>query len=223
MPDRASLPDAAAGASATPASILAEGIQALDLDIPASRQTTLLRYVDLLAKWNRVYSLTSVRDPREMVIRHLLDSLATLPWLRGPDLLDFGTGPGLPGLVLAVARPAWRLTLLDRSAKKLRFVHQATNELQINNVEIVETRIEAYRPAQQFATVITRAFGTLGEIAGLGQRFCAPGGVLAAMKGGYPEAELSAVPDTLRVSDIHRLEVPGLHADRHLVIMQARI
>lgn len=222
MHDDASLPEREVSVSSRIEATLDEGIQALELHVETAQRDALLRLIELLVKWNRVYSLTSVRDPGEMVIRHILDSLVVIPFLNGPRVLDFGTGPGLPGLVLAIARPDWQLTLLDSSAKKLRFVRQAINELNISRAEVIETRIEAYRPERGFDTVITRAFGTLGEIARAALPLCLERGVVVAMKGGYPEVELDNLPESVQIRDIHSLQVPGLHAERHLVIMQAR-
>jgi 16S rRNA (guanine527-N7)-methyltransferase len=218
----ASLPEVDVSATVRVEIMLDEGIQALGLDLDTAQRASLHRFIELLTKWNRVYSLTSVGDPGKMVIRHILDSLAVIPYLMGPRVLDFGTGPGLPGLVLAIARPDWGLTLLDSSLKKLRFVRQAIQELNIDNAEVVETRIEAYQSVQGFDTAITRAFGTLAEISIAALPVCASEGVIAAMKGAYPDTELAEVVESVQIRNIHRLKVPGLHAERHLVIMQAR-
>jgi len=201
--------------------LLDAGIRELGLDIHPAAVRRLIQFVGLLAKWNRIYSLTSVRDPRDMIIRHILDSLAVTDFVRGPRVLDIGTGPGLPGLVLALARPDWDVVLLDSSRKKLRFVRQALHELAVANANVVETRAEAFRPEQRFDTVICRAFGSLRDIYALARPLCTETGLIMAMKGSYPEAELTELPDAGIAPTVHRLQVPGLDAERHLVIMQS--
>jgi 16S rRNA (guanine527-N7)-methyltransferase len=200
-----------------PAERLRAGLAALGLALPEATQARLLAYTALLAKWNRVYNLTAVGDPAEMVARHLLDSLAVAPYLHGSRVLDVGTGAGLPGIPLALARPELHFALLDSAAKKLRFVVQATAELGLANVETVHARVEAYRPERPFDTVISRAYAALGDFVASAGALCAPDGRLLAMKGAYPQAELAALPGGWMVAEAHRLQVPGLDAERHLV------
>ena len=166
----------------------------------------------LLAKWNAAYNLTAVRDPQEMVTRHLLDSLALLPYVQGPRVLDIGTGPGLPGIPLAVARPDCSFTLLDANAKKTRFVTQAVGELGLKNVDVVQARVENYRPVEKFDTLVARAFSSIADMLNNAQHLCAPGGRFLAMKGVYPEEELAAIPAAYAVSEVVALKVPGLDA-----------
>jgi len=181
----------------------------------------LLAYVALLEKWNRTYNLTAVRDPQDMVTRHLLDSLAIAPYLSGQRVLDIGSGPGLPGIPLAIARPDLSFTLLDANAKKTRFMTQVVGELALNNVEVVQNRVENYRPVQKFDTLVSRAFASIADMLNGAQHLCAPHGRYLAMKGAYPEAELAAVPPGF-ACEVVALQVPGLGAKRHLAILRPR-
>jgi 16S rRNA (guanine527-N7)-methyltransferase len=194
---------------------LLRGLAALQIEISAPER--LLDYLELLVKWNRVYNLTAVREPARMLTHHLLDSLAILPWVRGPRVLDVGTGAGLPGLVLAMARPDWQLVLLDSNSKKTRFVTQAVVELGIGNAEVVTGRIEQYR-APLFDTVIARAFSSLAEVEALVRPLLATDGRLVMMKGARPDDEIADLPAGLRVS-VEVLRVPDLDAERHAVII----
>jgi 16S rRNA (guanine527-N7)-methyltransferase len=174
----------------------------------------------LLAKWNRAFNLTAVRDPVEMVPRHLLDSLAVWPYLHGPRILDLGSGAGLPGMVLALVDPEREWVLLDSNAKKTRFLTQIVIELRPDNVEVVQARAEAYAPARPFTTVIARALAPLSTVFRLARPLCAPEGRILAMKGVYPETELAELgphrPHT-KGARVHRLQIPGLAGERHLV------
>ncbi len=192
------------------------------MPLPAADRQRLLVFVRLLAKWNAAYNLTAVRDPEEMVTRHLLDSLVLLPYLHGSRVLDIGTGPGLPGIPLAVARPDCAFTLLDANAKKTRFVTQAVGELGLKNVDVVQERVENYRPEQKFDTLVARAFSSIADMLKSAQHLCAPGGRFLAMKGVYPEQELAAIPADYAVSEVAALKVPGLDAARHLAIITLR-
>lgn len=192
------------------------------MPLPVADRQRLLAFVRLLAKWNAAYNLTAVRDPEEMVTRHLLDSLVLLPYLQGQRVLDIGTGPGLPGIPLAIARPDCFFTLLDANAKKTRFVTQAAGELGLKNVEVVQTRVENYRPEQKFDTLVARAFSSIAGMLNNAQHLCAPGGRFLAMKGVYPEGELAAIPVDYAVSEVVALKVPGLDAARHLAIITLR-
>lgn len=197
---------------------LVHGLAALGLPLPAPERERLLTYVRLLARWNSAYNLTAVRDPLEMVTRHLLDSLVIVPHLHGARVLDVGTGPGLPGIPLAVARPELAFTLLDANAKKTRFVVQAVGELVLKNVEVVQSRVENYRPSQVFDTVVSRAFASIADMLAHARHLCAPGGRFLAMKGAYPEEELEALPAGYDYQVVP-LTVPGLDAARHVVIV----
>ena len=201
---------------------LEKGLALLATPLPVEDQQRLLAFVRLLAKWNAAYNLTAVRDPEEMVTRHVLDSLAVLPHLHGRRVLDIGTGPGLPGIPLAVARPDLAFTLLDANAKKTRFVTQAVGELGLKNVEVVQTRVENYRPVQKFDTLAARAFASVTDILENARHLCAPHGQFLVMKGLYPEAELAAIPAEYVLREVVALKVPGLEAARHLAIVTLR-
>ncbi len=196
---------------------LTQGLDALDLALPEAVQTQLLAFRDLLARWNRTYNLTAVRDPAQMVVRHLFDSLAVAPYLQGERILDVGTGAGLPGVPLALAQPQRHFVLLDSQAKRARFLHQVVIALGIANIEVVQARVEDYQPDRPFDTIVSRAFSRIADFVQLAGRHCADFGVLLAMKGVQNEVELSCVSEPWRVAEIIRLEVPGLAGERHLI------
>lgn len=197
---------------------LRDGLAALAL--PGAIAPPLLAYLDLLARWNRTYNLTAVRDPREMVPRHLLDSLAMEPFLDGiGTLADLGTGPGLPGIPLAIARPGLRVTLVEANGKKARFLREAVRTLGLGNAEVAESRIEALDRPGAFDAITARALATLPQILGFGGHLLAPGGRLLAMKGARPDEEIAALPRGWRLETLHPLTVPGLQGERHLVVV----
>lgn len=199
---------------------LREGIAALGLSLPAETVEHLLVYLRLLDKWNRTYNLTAVREPDKMVTHHLLDSLSVLPLVSARKVVDVGSGAGLPGIPLALARPGWQVTLIDSNHKKVSFLRQALAELRISNAAVVTERVESWRPVERFDLVISRAFSDLGEFLKLAGHLCVPGGKLAAMKGIYPYEELAQMPDGFRLDRVVPLAVPGLAAERHLVLIQ---
>ena len=201
------------------------GLQALDIACPLEVRGRLLDYVRLLAKWNRVYNLTAVREPLDMVTRHLLDSLAVLPQvaaLQPQRVLDVGTGGGLPGIPLALMLPQVRFVLLDSNSKKTRFVQQAATELGLRNVEVVHARAEGYRPDAPFDVVISRAFSSLRSMVEKAGTYCGGEGVLLAMKGAWPQDELDDLPTGFVLRDSQRLQVPGLDEERHLLCLAPR-
>jgi len=200
--------------------ILAEGIAQLGIDVDAQTQARLLQYLTLLHKWNRVHNLTAVREPKKMVTQHILDCLAVLPYVEGKRLVDVGSGGGLPGIPLAMARPQLDVTLLDSNHKKTVFLQQAVIDLQLTNVNVVCARVEDFKPQQPFDLVISRAFSDLGEFARLTRHLCAPGAALLAMKGLHPYEEIAQLPADVSVQQTLSLEVPGLGATRHLVVMR---
>lgn len=196
----------------TPAAALDQGLTELKLELPAGAREQLLQYLQLLTKWNRTYNLTAVRGPLDMVSHHLLDSLVVIPHLPMADgpLADVGSGAGLPGIPLAIARPQWRVTLNDANQKKAAFLRQAAIELGLENVAVQEGRVEAWRPAVRFAVVISRAFAELGRFIASCRHLVRPGGVLAAMAGAAPAGDFPG--------EIVALRVPLLNAARHLVL-----
>lgn len=201
---------------------IAEGLAAMALDLPSSARERLEQHLQLIAKWNRVHNLTAVRETEQMVVLHLLDSLSVLPHLKeASTVLDVGTGPGLPGIPIAIALAGARVTLLDSSHKKCAFLQQAKTELGLANVEIVCDRVENWKPAGAFDAVVSRAFSDLADFVAQAQHLVAPGGQLIAMKGVYPFDEIARVPPTHRVARVLELHVPRLDAKRHLVFVES--
>jgi 16S rRNA (guanine527-N7)-methyltransferase len=208
--------DPAAGA-------LDRGLQELPVDATALREP-LRRYLAELEKWNAAYNLTAVRDPLDMVTRHLLDSLALLPALHDipvTRLLDVGSGAGLPGIPLALARPGWHVAVLDANGKKARFLRHAVRTLGLPNVEVVEARVEEHEPPMPYDAIVSRAFSALGEFLNVTAPLLAPGGHWLAMKGRLDDNELAAIPSSISDPRVVRLQVPGLDEERHLVIVQS--
>jgi len=205
---------------------LDEGLAALaarGVALPPGASTKLAAYLALLAKWNRTHNLTAIRDPERMVTHHALDALAVLPHLPARaalSLLDVGSGGGVPGLPLAIARPAWRVVVLDSSHKKGAFLQQAIIELGLANAEAAIARVEDYAPPAPFDVVISRAFSDLASFAQSSARHLAPGGRLVAMKGVFPDEEIALLPPAFRVVASPALAVPGLDAERHLIVME---
>ena len=194
------------------------GLSALGIALDDRAIARLLDYVDLLERWNAAYNLTAVRDPAEMVTRHLVDSLAILPYVSGATLADLGSGAGLPGIPLAIAVPARETLLVDSNGKKARFLREAVRRLDLKHVRVAESRVEDV--AGTFECITARAFASLADMLGWGGHLLAPGGVWLAMKGRVDAAELDAVPAGFRVEKIVALNVPGLDAERHLVILK---
>lgn len=177
----------------------------------------LLDYLALLDRWNRTYNLTAIRDPREMLSKHLLDSLSMWPHVRDGKLADLGTGPGLPGIPLALARPGLQVTLVESNGKKTRFLREVVRQLGLANVRVLESRAEAVDEPGAYDQITARAMDTLAGILEVGGHLLAPDGRLLAMKGQRPDAEIAALPPGWRVETVQPLAVPGLEGDRHLV------
>lgn len=191
----------------------------------AEARSRLSSYLDLLAKWNRVYNLTAIRDRAQMDALHVEDALAVLPWL--PDaprlrLLDVGSGGGIPGIPLAIARPDWQVDLIEANGKKASFLTQAVIELGLANVRVLASRIEDHAPDNSYNIVISRAFSDLATFARAARAHVLPDGAIVAMKGTLPQDEINALPDDITVTGTPALDVPGVTAERHLVIMQTK-
>ncbi|KVW95501.1 16S rRNA (guanine(527)-N(7))-methyltransferase RsmG [Thiobacillus denitrificans] len=199
---------------------LTAGIAALGLTLPEGAKAKLLAYLALLGKWNRVHNLTAVRDAERMVSHHLLDSLAAVPFFQGETVLDVGSGGGLPGIPLAIARPDLQVTLIDSVAKKTAFLLQAKAELVLSNLNVITGRVEDYQPNARFDVIISRAFSDLKEFVTLTRHLLKPTGRWLAMKGLMPHEEIALLPDWVKVSANHALVVPGLEVSRHLIVLE---
>ena len=197
---------------------LVAGLATLRLDLPESAIERLLDYVALLTRWNATYNLSAVRDPLEMVTRHLLDSLAIVDHVSGTTLADLGSGAGLPGIPLAIVAPQRAVSLVDSNGKKARFLRAAVRELKLENVRVLESRVEAVDGT--FDCVTARAFASLADMLAWGGRLLVPGGVWLALKGRFPQDELSAVTPPFVVDAVLPLRVPGLDAERHVVVIK---
>ena len=198
---------------------LADGLAELGIALPDAVQRQLLAFRDLLLKWNKTYNLTALRDPDQAISHHLLDSLAILPQIGEGSLLDVGSGGGLPGIPLAIARPELAVAMVDTVQKKASFLQQASIELGLKNVTVHHARVEEMQG--QYAQISSRAFAEIGLFVSLTRHLLAPGGRWLAMKGVRPDAELKALPADVAVEAILPLTVPGLAAERHLIILKA--
>lgn len=188
-----------------------------ELDLAPAIQDKLICYIELLTKWNKVFNLTAIRDPEDMVVLHILDSLAIVPYLHGHRIIDIGSGAGLPGIPLCLVSPDKEFVLLDSNSKKTRFLTQVVLELGIKNVTVEHARCEKFRPAHCFDSIMTRAFASLKEMLEMTEHLLSEQGQFLAMKGIYPEAEIKAIPAQFKLRAVHRLVVEGLEAERHLV------
>lgn len=196
---------------------LISGSAALGITLSDTQATQLMRLLDELDDWNQRMNLTAIRERAAQVTKHLLDSLAVHPHLRGQRIADIGTGAGFPGLPLAIIAPEQQFTLIDSTAKKLKFVDHVAQLLGLANVQTVHTRAESYRPKERFDCVLSRALGKIETFVAWSGHLCVGGGRLLAMKGRYPKDELEHVPTGWKLAAVHRLNIPGLDEERHLV------
>jgi len=203
-----------------PQQLLERGLQELTLSLPSATEERLLAYLQLLARWNEVHNLTAIKNPLEMVTRHLLDSLAVLPYLRGKQFIDVGTGAGIPGIVLAIACPDTEWELLDSNGKKTRFLFQVKTTLGLDNISVCHHRVEQYHPSRLFDGVVSRAFASLADMVRCCRHLLAEGGVFLAMKGQWPEQELADLTGLATLDASYPLNVPGLAEARHLLVLE---
>ena len=202
--------------------LLESGMQGMGLQYSPQQRDQLMAYLQLLISWNKAYNLTAIRDPQQMVALHLLDSLAVFPYLKGEHLVDVGTGAGLPGIPLAIMSPQRRFTLVDSNGKKTRFLFQVRCDLGLSNVIERQSRVEAYQPDQAYDAVISRAFTSVSDMVDKCQHLLKPNGQFLAMKGKFPQSELSEVVKDYKVDASHVLQVPGVEAERHLIVISQR-
>jgi len=208
---------------------LNEYVAQLNMELPNEAEQKFLQLLELLVKWNKAYNLTAVRDPNEMVVLHILDSLVPLSFVEGSNILDVGTGAGFPGLPMAIARPDWQFTLLDSNSKKTRFVTQAVIELGLDNVQVITGRAENSNINQQFNTVMCRATFSLADFLSKTLEHCVNKGLFLALKGSYPKQEIDELSQATKFSDLvdkiklentESIQVPGLDAERHVVLVR---
>lgn len=201
---------------------LIKGAQQLNVALSEQQQELLLAYLGLLIKWNKAYNLTAVRNPDEMVSRHLLDSLSVVEYVQlyGDNWLDVGSGGGMPGVPLAIMFPERKFTLLDSNGKKTRFLTQVKLELKLDNLEVIHSRVEAYTPEQAFSGIISRAFSSLEDFTNWTRHLGDLQTNWLAMKGVHPDDELQALPEDFRLDSCQILKVPGCQGQRHLLILQ---
>jgi 16S rRNA (guanine527-N7)-methyltransferase len=200
---------------------LREGARRFDLNLETAEADALLQLIDQLERANADFNLTAIRDRPGMLTKHVLDSLSVQPYLSGARIADVGTGAGFPGLPLAIVNPARRFTLIEATGKKARYVQQTAERLKLANVEVANARAELYRPAAPFDVVIARALSSLSDFVAQAGHLCARDGRLLAMKGKRPDQEIAALPKSFRVTGVHRIALPGLDDERHLVELSA--
>ena len=199
---------------------LDRGLAQLNLPLPQSVRGQLLAYLALLARWNRSFNLSAIRNPHDMLVRHLFDSLAVLPWLHGDRVADIGTGAGLPGIPLALARPSLQVLLVDSNGKKTRFLREAVRALDLGpRCAVSQARVESLADDVGYDTIMSRAFASLADFVAGSRQLLAPGGRWLALKGQHPDDELAALPGDIQAQSVIALDVPGLAAQRHAIIM----
>ncbi|MCG9575877.1 16S rRNA (guanine(527)-N(7))-methyltransferase RsmG [Vibrio tubiashii] len=202
---------------------LDELIAQTDLEVSPRQREQLVGYVEMLNKWNKAYNLTSVRDPQEMLVKHIMDSIIVSTHLQGERFIDVGTGPGLPGIPLSIMNPDKAFVLLDSLGKRIRFIKQVLHELKIENVTPIQSRVEEYQPEDKFDGVLSRAFASMTDMV----EWChhlpkSQGGHFLALKGQLPQDEIEQLPEWCSVTDVKALNVPQLEGERHLVILSRK-
>lgn len=200
--------------------ILRRGLDAMSLTLTNQQQQLLIGYVERLHKWNKAFNLTSVRDPQQMMVKHILDSLSVAGHLKGKRFIDVGTGPGLPGIPLAIAHPEKHFTLLDSLGKRVRFMKQCAFEMELANVEPIQSRVEEHLATPYYDVVLSRAFASLKDMLHCCEHLVDSQGAFYALKGQFPKEEILAIPNTFKITSSIELLVPGLQGERHLVIVQ---
>lgn len=197
-------------------------LKAANISLSDQQKQQLVAYVAMLDKWNKAYNLTSVRDPQQMLVRHILDSIVVEPYLQGERFIDVGTGPGLPGIPLAIVRPQAHFTLLDSLGKRVRFLRQVQHELGLTNIEPVQSRVEDFPAEPPFDGVISRAFASISDMVNWCHHLPGRAGRFYALKGVQPDDEIAVLPAQFIVEKIARLQVPELDGERHLIIIRAK-
>ena len=200
--------------------LISRGCENIGLEVSECQLNLFSQVIEQLLKWNKAYNLTAIREPEQMVTLHLLDSLAIAPYLAPGRLLDVGTGPGFPGIPLAILAPDREYYLLDSNKKKTRFIKQLVYDFELSQVTVLDTRVEQWQPDQSFDVIVSRAFSALDKMITLTEHLLAPTGVWQAMKGEYPEKELASLPSHIEVLSVDALDVPRLEAQRHLVTLR---
>ncbi|MGF1683413.1 16S rRNA (guanine(527)-N(7))-methyltransferase RsmG [Photobacterium minamisatsumaniensis] len=201
---------------------LTQLIAQTDLTVTEQQIDLLVGYVSMLHKWNKAYNLTSVRDPQEMLVKHIMDSIMVSPHLQGERFIDVGTGPGLPGVPLAIMNPDKSFTLLDSLGKRIRFIRQVIHELKINNVTPVQSRVEEFQPEVGFDVVLSRAFASMNDMVSWCHHLPAKEGHFLALKGQFNQQEVAELPEWCSVTEVISLQVPELDGERHLVVLEAK-
>ena len=199
---------------------LINGAEKLDLDLSNPQIDALLGYLSLMHKWNKAYNLTSVRDPKEMLQKHILDSLAVAPYIHSKSYIDVGTGPGLPGIPVSIVCPSASFTCLDSLGKRVRFMKQVVHELKLTNVEPIQSRVEQHQPDKPYDGVLSRAFASLSDMLTWCEHLIDSSGEFLALKGQYPQDELADIPDNIALVSTHKLEVPYMVGERNLIVLK---
>lgn len=202
--------------------LLTQALAENQIALSDADQQKLANYLELLQEWNRVFNLTTITNPRDMVYLHIIDSLAVQPYLQGKRFLDVGSGAGLPGIPLAIMNPEQEWMLLDKNNKKTRFLTQVIAELNLNNVKTIHSRCEDFHPATCFDSILSRAFGTISMFVTATEHLLCPDGMWIAMKGKHPQEEVNDLPDRFVVNDITRLDIKGMTIERHIVCLRKK-